>query len=67
LSPFFSGWFREEELTAALLSGIPVNRLIKSLLVSTLKSLFEGKRELFKGVAIDSLDFEWKKISGFAF
>ena len=36
-------------------------RFGKSLLVSTLKSLFEGKRELFKGLAIDSLDFEWKK------
>ena len=36
-------------------------RFGKSLLVSTFKSLFEGKRNLFKGLAIDSLDFEWKK------
>jgi hypothetical protein len=36
-------------------------RFGKSLLVSTFKSLFEGKRELFKDLAIDSLDFEWKK------
>ena len=36
-------------------------RFGKSLLVSTFKSLFEGRRELFKDLAIDSLDFEWKK------
>ena len=36
-------------------------RFGKSLLVSTFKSLFEGRRDLFKGLAIDSLDFEWKK------
>ena len=36
-------------------------RFGKSLLVSTLKCFFEGKRELFKGFAIDSLEKEWKK------
>ena len=36
-------------------------RFGKSLLVSTFKSIFEGRRDLFKGLAIDSLDFEWKK------
>ncbi len=36
-------------------------RFGKSLLVSTLKCFFEGKRELFKGLAIDSLEKEWKK------
>lgn len=36
-------------------------RFGKSLLVSTFKSLFEGRRDLFKGLVIDSLDFEWKK------
>ena len=36
-------------------------RFGKSLLVSTLKSYFEGKRELFKGLAIDSLETEWKE------
>ena len=34
-------------------------RFGKSLLVSTLKCYFEGKRELFKGLAIDSLETEW--------
>ena len=31
-------------------------RFGKSLLVSTLKAYFQGKRELFKGLAIDSLE-----------
>jgi len=35
-------------------------RFGKSLLVSTFKSLFQGRRDLFKGFAIDSLDFDWK-------
>ena len=34
-------------------------RFGKSLLVSTLKSYFEGRKELFKGLAIDSLETEW--------
>ena len=34
-------------------------RFGKSLLVSTLKNYFQGKRELFKGLAIDSLEKEW--------
>ncbi|MBQ8889128.1 MAG: AAA family ATPase [Bacteroidaceae bacterium] len=36
-------------------------RFGKSLLVSTLKNYFLGKKELFKGLAIDSLEKEWKK------
>ncbi len=36
-------------------------RFGKSLLVSTLKCYFEGKRELFKGLAIDKLEKEWKQ------
>jgi hypothetical protein len=36
-------------------------RFGKSLLCSTLADLFEGRRELFKGLAIDSLDWNWKK------
>jgi hypothetical protein len=36
-------------------------RFGKSLLCSTLGSLFEGKRELFAGLAIDSLDWQWNK------
>ena len=35
-------------------------RFGKSLLVSTLKAYFQGKRELFKGLAIDALETEWK-------
>jgi hypothetical protein len=35
-------------------------RFGKSLLCSTLKALFEGRRDLFSGLAIDSLDWNWK-------
>ena len=34
-------------------------RFGKSLLVSTLQSYFEGKKELFKGLFIDSVEKEW--------
>ena len=34
-------------------------RFGKSLLVSTLKSYFEGKKELFKGLTIEKLEKEW--------
>ena len=34
-------------------------RFGKSLLVSTLQSYFEGKKELFKGLAIEKLEQEW--------
>ena len=34
-------------------------RFGKSLLTSTFKSYFEGKRELFKGLAIERLETEW--------
>ena len=34
-------------------------RFGKSLLVSTFKSYFEGKKELFKGLAIERLEKEW--------
>ena len=36
-------------------------RFGKSLLISTLKAVFLAKRELFKGLYIDSQDYEWKK------
>ncbi len=36
-------------------------RFGKSLLLSTLKCYFEGKKELFKGLAIDSLETNWTK------
>lgn len=34
-------------------------RFGKSLLTSTFQSYFEGKKELFKGLAIDKLEKEW--------
>ena len=34
-------------------------RFGKSLLISTLKSYFQGKKDLFKGLAIDKLETEW--------
>jgi hypothetical protein len=36
-------------------------RFGKSLLCSTLAALFEARRELFTGLAIDSLDWQWEK------
>ena len=35
-------------------------RFGKSLLVSTLKAIFQGRRELFDGLAIDQLPYDWK-------
>src|SRR5574344_10768 len=35
-------------------------RFGKSLLTTTLESYFLGQKELFKGLAIDSLETEWK-------
>ena len=40
-------------------------RFGKSLLVSTLKNYFLGRKELFKGLKIDSLEKEWKVYSVF--
>lgn len=34
-------------------------RFGKSLLVTTLQSYFEGKKELFRGLAIEKLEQEW--------
>lgn len=36
-------------------------RFGKSLLVSTFESYFEGKKELFEGLAIEKLEKEWKE------
>lgn len=36
-------------------------RFGKSLLLSTLKCYFEGRKELFAGLAIDALETEWKQ------
>ncbi len=35
-------------------------RFGKSLFLSTLKCFFEGRRELFKGLYIDSIDWDWE-------
>lgn len=35
-------------------------RFGKSLAISTLEAIFQGKRELFKGLYIDSTDYDWK-------
>ena len=34
-------------------------RFGKSLMLSTLECIFQGKRELFKGLAIDKMDYDW--------
>ena len=36
-------------------------RFGKSLTLSTIKEIFLGNRELFKGLAIDALPYDWKK------
>ncbi|GBU07363.1 ATPase AAA [Bacteroidales bacterium] len=36
-------------------------RFGKSLTISTLKAVFQGKRELFKGLKIEHLDYDWKE------
>lgn len=36
-------------------------RFGKSLLVTTLKAIFEAKRELFEGLAIDGSDYAWQE------
>lgn len=36
-------------------------RFGKSLLLSTFKAYFEGKKELFRGLAIEKLETEWKE------
>ena len=36
-------------------------RFGKTLTVSTLEAVFQGRRELCKGLAIDALDYDWKK------
>jgi len=42
-------------------------RFGKSLLLTTLKYYFEGRRELFEGLAINRLETEWKKHPVFLF
>ena len=38
-------------------------RFGKSLTLSTLDAIFRGKKELFKGLYIDSTDYDWKEYS----
>ena len=40
-------------------------RFGKSLLLSTLKAYFQGKKELFKGLMMESLEHEWKQYPTF--
>ncbi len=35
-------------------------RFGKSLMISTLECIFRGRRELFKGLKIDSMDYDWE-------
>ena len=42
-------------------------RFGKTLMMSTFKAIFEGRRELFKGLAIDSAGYDWKKYPVLAF
>ena len=42
-------------------------RFGKTLMMSTFKAIFEGRRELFKGLAIDSAGYDWKKHPVLAF
>lgn len=35
-------------------------RFGKSMLLSTIEALFKGRRDLFRGLAIDSLDWDWE-------
>jgi len=42
-------------------------RFGKTLMMSTFKAIFEGRRELFKGLAIDSTGYDWKKYPVLAF
>ena len=42
-------------------------RVGKSLLVTTMQSYFEGKKELFKGLAIEKLEKEWTEYPVFHF
>ena len=37
-------------------------RFGKSLLISTIQKLFEGRRDLFEGLAIDSLPWDWDMV-----
>ncbi|MBF0196723.1 MAG: ATP-binding protein [Planctomycetes bacterium] len=48
-----------EEFSAQYFLARP-RRFGKSLLISTLKAIFQGRRELFKGLALEKLDYDWQ-------
>ena len=50
--------YRMSKLSKYIFLSRP-RRFGKSLLVSTLQSYFEGKKDLFKGLAIEQLEKEW--------
>ena len=47
------------EDTASYIFMIRPRRFGKSLLVSTLEACFQGKRELFEGLAMEKLEKDW--------
>lgn len=54
-----SAWVHQLVTTGKVYFLTRPRRFGKSLLVSTLKNYFEGKKELFKGLAIDALEKDW--------
>ena len=63
----FEGYVDKTELIYNMVNNFQVaflsrpRRFGKSLLCSTIASLFENKKELFKGLAIEALPWEWKE------
>jgi len=53
-------WLLAQENNPFLFFGRP-RRFGKSLLASTLHSFFAGERELFKGLKVDELEWDWKQ------
>ena len=53
-------WLLAQENNPFLFFGRP-RRFGKSLLASTLHSFFAGERELFRGLKVDELEWDWKR------
>ncbi|MBR3109740.1 MAG: AAA family ATPase [Prevotella sp.] len=53
-------WLLAQENNPFLFFGRP-RRFGKSLLASTLHSFFAGERELFRGLKVDELEWDWKQ------
>ena len=71
-SKFIEGGYVYVDKTAylrRLVSGIDGSQFFmarprrfgKSLTISTLQAIFEGRRDLFKDLAIDKSDYDWQK------